>query len=218
MGRKSAIYLALALTLGAAGCSQQARTPQVNPVAACGSSAVLAQVKEALLPTTPSSDPAYLDKVQRAEVALSELRLAGFDANAGASSCTATAYLMARGIAGGDARVLQLAYTAGRGPDGQVYVSGLQAQGGGQLDQFAKLLNPKPAHVAAAVAPKPTPAPPPPALTPKSEPENTTGAAPSTLSDETQRLVDQAGDTRASGDVSSDNNVSSPQPNSLGER
>ncbi len=213
MGRNSATYLILALALGGAGCSRQARVPQVNPVAACGSAAVLAQLKQTLLPISPSADADQTRQIERARIALSDLRLAGFNPDAGASNCTATAYLMARGVPQGGAGALSIAYTAGRGPDGQVYVSGLQAAGGAELDQFAKLLAPKPTHVAAtAAAPKPPPPLPPP---PKPEVQNTSGAAPSNLSDETQQLVDQAGDTRASGDDSSGNNVSSPQPNSV---
>jgi hypothetical protein len=213
MGWKSATYLVLAAALCGAGCSRQAKVPQVNPVAACGSSAVLAQLKQALLPAPSFADPRYLDRVQHARIALSDLRLAGYNPDAAASNCSATAYLMARGVPQGGAATMQITYTAGRGPDGQVYLNGLEATAGGEVDQFAKLLQPKEAHAAAAAKPE-LPPPPPPAPAPKPEVQNATGDRPG-LSDETQRLVDQAGDTRAADDNTSDNNVSSPQPNSL---
>jgi hypothetical protein len=180
---------------------------------------VLAQLKQALLPAPSFADARYLDAVQHARIALSDLQLAGFNPDAGASNCTATAHLMARGLPPGAADTLQLAYTAGRGPDGQVYVNGLQARGGAELDQFAKLLQPSgAAHVVAATTPKPAPPPPPPEP-PKPEAQNSlgnsTGDSRPGLSDEAQRLVDQAGDTRASSDDAAVNNTSSPQPDGM---
>jgi hypothetical protein len=213
MGWKSATYLALALALFGAGCSRQAKAPQVNPVAACGSSAVLAQLKQALLPAPSFADPRYLDRVQQARIALSDLKLAGYNPDAAASNCTATAYLLARGVPQGGMAALQITYTAGRGPGGQVYLNGLEAVAGGEVDQFAKLLQPKGVQAAATTAPKPQPLPPPPPA-PKPEVQNVAGDRPG-LSDETQKLVDQAGDTRAASDDVSDNTASSPQPNSM---
>jgi hypothetical protein len=231
MGWNNATYLAptaliLAAALIGAGCSRQARTPQVNPVAACGADPVLAQLKQALLPAPSFADSRYLDTVQRARIALSDLRLAGFNPEAGASNCTATAHLMARDLPQDAATTLQISYTAGRGPDGQVYVNGLEAMGGAELDQFAKLLQPSGAAHVVAAAPKPS-APPPPPEPPKPETQNSlgnsTGTSPGNsagdsrpgLSDEAQQLVDQAGDTRASGDAAAVNNTSSPQPNGM---
>jgi hypothetical protein len=213
MGWKSATYLACALALGGAGCSRQAKMPQVNPLAACGSSAILAQLKQALLPTPSFADPHYLDRVQQARIALSDLRLAGYNPDAGASNCSATVYLMARGVPQGGAAMMQITYTAGRGPGGQVYLNGLETVASGEVDQFAKLL--QPAEAAAAKPRLPPPPPPAPeAPAPQTAVQNATGDRPGP-SDEIQRLIDQAGDTRAADDNTSGNDVSSPQPNSM---
>jgi hypothetical protein len=194
---------ALAALICAACHREAAAPPPVDQIAACASAGTLAQLKAALLQVA-NSDAAgahgrrYLERVGQAQVTLSDVALGSYDPSSGEAHCAAVAHLVSPLTADAALAAERISYTTRPGPDGRASLSDLQGPGGGDYDQFAKLLQPK----IKVPEPKPATAP---AVAPLSDADavdtNTAGDASShpttTLSYETQRLVDQAGDTRA---------------------
>lgn len=190
----------LSAPLICAACHREAAAPApVDQMAACASPGTLAQLKATLLqaPDTRASSPRvrrYLERMAQAQITLSDVALGSYDPSSGEAHCTAVAHLASPLALDAAVAAERISYTTRPEPDGRASLSGLRGPEGGNYDQFAKLLQqqPKPSQ------PKPVAAP----TTAAAAPDvNTVGDEPphpaTALSDETQRLVDQAGDTRA---------------------
>ncbi|MGC1302652.1 MAG: hypothetical protein WA840_09780, partial [Caulobacteraceae bacterium] len=206
--------------LACAGChGRPASAPQVDAEAVCGSPAVLAGLKATLLPTQAHDDPVYLDHVRQADITLSQISLVSYDPASRTARCGAVAHLIAPGAQDNPLAIQQLSFTAHPQADDPARMSVFAFPQDGQVDQFARLLKPASASPRPP-APVPSPAkpavPPPDTNTVANTEANAAGAnavdasPPPGRSEETQRLIDQAGDTRAPV-----NTEQAPQPNSV---
>jgi len=206
--RAFALFL-LTAPLICAGCHREETAPRMDTTAACGSDVTLAQLKQSLLPPQDHPGRRYLQRAQAARITLSDITLTGYDQSTGTAHCQATAHLISPPVQSDPLAVQQISYTSQQQPDGSVRISSPHALEDGGLDQFPKLLRQKPtlsppAHVASSARPP---------VDADSATAPSTGPA-ANLSDEAQRLVDQAGDTRPASDNRTDGNTVSAISNS----
>jgi hypothetical protein len=174
------------------GCHREAPAPQVDAEVACGSPGALARLKELLLPTAHGGRE-YLERVRQVHIMLSDVTLTGYDQESRAARCQATAHLVSPLVRNDPLATQQISYSSRTQAAGAAQVSSLQVPQGGDLDQFARLLKPVGVSnplVTSAKAASHTAADADTAAVSASEPI----VSPA---DETQRLIDQAGDTRA---------------------